>query len=438
MINRRLFLGTVGALGLMGPGKALALPTGIASAARDVWIYGLPLIEMANTRSQHLARGRANRLTHVRQLADPRSRLVTSPNNDTLYSGGWFDLSAGPVSITVPDPGNRYMSIQILDMYTNTSALISKRTFPDAIGSDGATFTLVPRGHAASGPNPIEVATPHGWIIARILTDGGDDLPLAHSVQDRISLSGPEVAQAKSYASRNDRPLDYFLSVVDLMQSDPPPSSDSGIWSNLAALGLAGGVSAAPQLSEAQLAELEAGVSEARQLIAQAIRPGRFVDGWSYPPANLGNFGSDYLFRAIVALVGLAANTPDEAMYLRSSGDDGRYFHGEGLYRLHMPAPPPVDAFWSLTMYEVTTEGQLFLTPNALNRYSIGDRTPGLRTNSDGSLDIWISREDPGRERAANWLPAPQAGPFSMTFRAYWPRQELVDGRYRLQPIERL
>lgn len=435
MINRRTFVGSVGALGLIAPGEVWATPNRMVSAARDAWIYGLPLIEMANTRSLHLSRGAANRLVHVRRLADPSRREVTAPNNDTLYSGGWFDLSAGPVSITVPDPGPRYMAVQILDMYTNTNACISKRTYPDVISGDGATFTLVLPGQSSSAPNPIEVATPHGWIIVRVLTDGEDDLPAAHALQDRINLSGPDVPQPKAYAGRNDRPLDYFLSLIDLLQSDPPPRGDSGIWAGLGTMGFTAGLNSR-DLSVAQLAEMEAGVSEARQLISQAVAHSRFIDGWRYPPPTLGNFGNDHLLRAIVALVGLAANTPDEAMYLRPAGDDGRYFYGDGVYRMHIPTPPPVDAFWSLTMYEATSEGQLFLTPNVLNRYAIGDRTHGLRTNQDGSLDIWISRSDPGGERTANWLPAPASGPFSLSFRAYWPRQELVDGRYRLQPIE--
>jgi hypothetical protein len=128
-------------------------------------------------------------------------------------------------------------------------------------------------------------------------------------------------------------------------------------------------------------------------------------------------------------------------MYLRPVAEDGRspIFTGDGPYRLSFAAGqlPPVDGFWSLTMYEATPDGQFFLTPNPIDRYAIGDRTRGLKTNPDGSLDIWIGRSDPGGGRSANWLPAPAKGPFSMTLRTYLPRTDLLDGRYRLPPVTR-
>jgi hypothetical protein len=107
------------------------------------------------------------------------------------------------------------------------------------------------------------------------------------------------------------------------------------------------------------------------------------------------------------------------------------------VQRLRFPAGglPPVGAFWSLSMYEVTPEGQYFLTENPLARYSIGDRTPGLTFNADGSLDIWISRTDPGEARRANWLPAPAAGPYRLSLRAYLPKPPLLEGAYRLPPL---
>ena len=170
----------------------------------------------------------------------------------------------------------------------------------------------------------------------------------------------------------------------------------------------------------------------------QALRVGGGVQGWSYPRSTLGDFNQDYAFRAAVALAGLAALPPAEAMYMNPMGDRGRMFTGEGPYRLSFPAGqlPAVDAFWSLTMYEATPDGQFFLVENPIRRYSIGDRTPGLKTNADDSLDIWISRADPGGDRSANWLPAPASGPFTLSFRAYLPRPEFLDGRYRLPAIQ--
>ena len=120
---------------------------------------------------------------------------------------------------------------------------------------------------------------------------------------------------------------------------------------------------------------------------------------------------------------------------MRPAGDGDGLFRGDGLYRLNLRAPIPVKAFWSLSLYEATPEGQFYFVPNPLNRYTIGDRTKGLMRAADGGLDIWIGRTDPGGARTANWLPAPKRGPFALTLRAYLPDADLVEGRYRLPPI---
>lgn len=288
----------------------------------------------------------------------------------------------------------------------------------------------------------MRMSTPHGWVLARILTNGGDDLSAACAMQDRLVLCGPSVPVPGPYAVRHDSAPSYFHTAAQLMASDPTPPQHRDALQRFSEMGLRPGQEfPVARLSESDLKQIEAGVADAQTSIIAAGKSGTgggFISGWYYPPANLGNYGDDFRLRAIVALVGLAANPPDEAMYLHPQGDQGRLFTGDGLYRLRLPTPPPVNAFWSLTMYEATAEGQLFLTKNAINRYSIGDRTKGLRFNSDGSLDIWIGRTHPGQNRAANWLPAPESGPFSLSFRAYWPKPEFIDGRYRLPPVEKL
>lgn len=186
-----------------------------------------------------------------------------------------------------------------------------------------------------------------------------------------------------------------------------------------------------PQAAEA----IEAGVVEAIAIARSARLRKHFINGWSYPLPDLGEFADHFIFRAIVAASGLGTLTPAEAMYLRPAGDGNGLFNGDGLYRLSLPGPIPVDAFWSLTMYASQGDGRFFLTANPLNRHAIGDRTEGLVRSPDGALDIWISRSGPGGARTANRLPAPQQGRFALTLRAYLPRQELLNGIYRLPPI---
>ncbi|MDI1364793.1 MAG: DUF1214 domain-containing protein, partial [bacterium] len=152
-----------------------------------------------------------------------------------------------------------------------------------------------------------------------------------------------------------------------------------------------------------------------------------------------GDFGQDYMLRAAVALGGLAALPLVEATYLRAGHDGQGLFDGTRNWRLHIPAdhPIPVESFWSLSLYEATPDKQFFFTDNPINRYAIGDRTPGLAWNADGSLDLWIGQAQPGAERVSNWLPAP-AGPFALFMRAYLPRPQLLDGSYRLPPVEEI
>ncbi len=424
-MNRRELLAMAGALGFAPGFAARAAAPGDAMAARDAYLYALPLIEMATTRARMLkAPGAAiNKLDHTRILADHTSRRVTTPNNDTLYSWSFLDLTRGPATLTIPPMGERYYSVAVMDMFTNNNVVLGTRT----IGGEGGIFTLVGPDHASTGPNPTRIATPHAWLLLRVLTDGGDDLAAAHKAQDGFLLKGPPSAPVPAYATRDAAPEAYFASARALLASDPPPPSDLRILRRTAPF-----LGAGP-FDPAVAAD---GVDEARLITMFAKGRQTFTGGWAYPRPNLGDYGQDYLYRAIVALQGLGALPVAEAMYMKAAGDDGAgTFTGDGLYRLSLPARLPLDGFWSLSMYEATADGQFFFTDNSLSRYTIGDRTRGLKRNPDGSLDIWIGRTDPGGERSANWLPAPKAGPFAMYLRAYLPRAELLDGRYRLPPV---
>lgn len=439
-MNRRQLLAAAAAFGVAPAGRSAAATGDLRSAAREAWLYGLPLIEMATTRSRALS-GRGgqpaglNRFGHTRALAGPQSRAVTAPNNDTLYSSAWLDLTNGPVTLTVPSTGARYISVAGMSMFTDNDFVLGTRTS----GGAGGRYTIVGPGQPGSGPGVVRLTTPHGWLLARILVDGEADLPAVHALQDQLQLAGPAgLAPPPAYATRQSPPLAYFATLAQLLKANPPPATDGALFARIAALGLGPAGEFDPdRFDPAAVAAIEAGVEDARQAL-KGMRPGSAVDGWSYPRSTLGFYNQDYLFRAGVALSGLAALPPAEAMYLQPApAQGGRMIDGPGPWRLHFPAGrlPPVDAFWSLTMYEATPDGQFFLVDNPIRRYSIGDRTPGLKSNADGSLTIWIARQDPGGDRSPNWLPAPASGPFSLSLRAYLPKQEMRDGRYRLPPL---
>jgi hypothetical protein len=408
--------------------------TDLRTAARAAYIYALPLIEIATTRQRGQGLGhRMGVFAHVRHLANHKHRAVTTPNNDTLYSTAQIDLSAGPVTITLPATGERYFSLALMDAYTNNFAILGTRT----TGPDGGTFRLVGPGEVVEGWNVIRSPTNHVWALARILVDGPHDLEAAREVQAGLSMQGPAAEPPGPFAARSADWREYFASAATLMAANPPPVTDLAILRTIAPMGLADGFDPS-RFSEAEVAEIEAGVAEARSEVRKGgLGGGSYVQGWSYPSSRLGDFDQDYAYRAAVALSGLAALPPAEAMYMRAEGQGARdLLDGTKAWRLHFPAdrPLPVNSFWSLSLYEATDDGQFFFTDNPLDRYAIGDRTPGLTTNPDGSLDIWIGHADPGPKRASNWLPAPD-GPFAVFLRAYLPKPELLDGHYRLPPI---
>lgn len=409
--------------------------TDLRAAARAAYIYSLPLIEVATTRQRGMSLGqRMGAFTHVRNLATPKHRAVTTPNTDTLYSTAHIDLAAGPVTITLPAAGDRYLSLALMDAYTNNFAVLGTRT----TGAGGGTFRLVGPREAAEGWNVIRSPTDHVWALARALVDGPHDLEACREVQAGISMQGPGGEPPGPYPPRQAGWAEYFAGAAALMAANPPPVTDLAALRGMAPLGLPDGFDPG-RFSPAEVAEIEAGLADGRAAArGGGGLAGEFVGGWSYPSARLGDFGQDYALRASVALGGLAALPPEEAMYLQGDGPErGKLFDGRSNWRLHFPAGGhlPVDSFWSLSLYEATDDGQFFFWDNPLNRYAIGDRTPGLVTNPDGSLDIWIGNASPGAERELNWLPAP-AAPFALFMRAYLPRPELLQGYYRMPALE--
>jgi hypothetical protein len=222
------------------------------------------------------------------------------------------------------------------------------------------------------------------------------------------------------------------------MATNPPPVTDIGLLRRIAPLGLGEGLFDPDRFSAEQAAAIEYGITAARKsLRGSATSNLKIIDGWSYAGNDLGNFGQSYDYRAAVAVGGLAALPLVEAMYMTARNDKGSLFDGAQNWQLHFAADKliPVDSFWSLSLYEATPEGQFFFVDNSLNRYAIGDRSSGLTYNEDGSLDIWISEKSPGETHQANWLPSP-AGPFALFMRAYLPKPALLEGNYRLPPVE--
>jgi hypothetical protein len=434
-----LIAATVLALGVH---KAMAADSDQTALIAKAYEYGFPLFEHARLvylysyYSGNPQRVPVNSFGHRRQLVDHTARNVTTPNNDTLYSSTVIDLSAGPVRLDVPDFGSRYFSIAFLDAYTNNFVYLGTRMN----GGRGGSYLIVnPNWRERSTDRVQLIRAPSNHIIAivRILIDGPADYEAVHRLQDALMLTPAARTQDRSDLIRPvSGDAENFVAVVNqVLQDNPPPAADLPILKELAPVGI--GPHATPLTSAQRLVWTQNFAAVRAGLVAKEI--GTQVQGWGYLLSNIGNFGTDYRTRAIIALRGIWANIPAEMHYALAATDGtGAAFDGDRRYRLHLPAgAPPAGGFWSISMYEVTKEGGLFFGDNPIHRYAIGDRTGGLVRNPDGSLDILIQRDSPGADREANWLPIP-AQKFALVARAYLPRAALLDGSFRYPGVEPL
>ena len=416
--------------------------------------YTFPLYEMARTRylavefAANPNRGAINRLAHRRSLSDAGSRAVTTPNNDTLYSSAWLDLSAGPLLVTIPKIANRYWSFQFMDAYTSTAELIGSRN-----AGDGDLTLWVAHADdptpAPTGVRVLRLPTRDGWMLVRILVDGADDARLVHKLQDAITLrvlkpdaSAAVLPHPPAPNTPMGSPTDggNYLNTVNSMLARNPVRAVNGIFASWQRTGVQQGASA----SEAQAKSW----SDALPGLTQGLKSGRtagvsMVQGWQYPPAGVGTYTENssevYRLRAATALGGLGALPTEEAIYLSAISDgENRPLTGQSRYRVKIPSGGiPAKAFWSLSMYQVESDGRLFFTHNPANRYAVGDRTAGLQKNADGSINIVVQTDAPAEPvEKANWLPAPN-GPFRMVLRAYLPSPELMQGKVTLPILER-
>ncbi len=441
-MDRRTLLAAAGAsLAPVSAARAQPSPGAVRDLARDAYVFVLPLLEVCRTRDAAFAAGlQPNTFAHRRNLAGPADRAVTTPNADTLYSSAFLDLRRGPVTVTVPASPDRYLSVALMDAWSNNFHIAGTRT-------DGgrAVKLLVATEAQAATLRPVDgvtvVTSPTNWVwaLGRTLTDGGADLAAAHAVQDGITAAG-EAGPPPPKAPPRDADLETLLRAIQALAGDAGVlKADLPTLLGLARRGLVMGVGLDGQpVDPAIKAEGQAGLDAARAQLRGAAAAAPAVNGWTYPKPDLGDFGTDHAYRAAIAVAGLAALPPREAMYMWASPEGPapgapRTFDGRRALRLDLPKLP-LDGFWSLSLYEATPEGGCFFVENALHRYAIGDRTPGLKRTADDGVSVLIGAADPGGDKRANWLPAP-AGPFALVMRAYLPRPEFLDGRFRLPPV---
>ena len=431
-------------------------------AALDAYAYGIPLMEFNRvaaaqtsvTMPDAIGDAPLNQFGHARILADPRERVIVQPNNDTLYSLAHLDLSRTALVLHVPPIAHhRYFAFEFLNPYTNVFAYVGTRT----TGERGGTFLITGpgfHGRVPHGMRRIASPYPRAWIVGRTLVSGTSDLAAAHRVQNGYALiplaayrrhglawgpAPPRHVVRIPRVVREPTGLGFFDALGTALAHNPPPARDAAILRELRTVGVGIGLHPSRDgLSSATIAALKAAVSGGPAYVAKlktllAARSITATRGWFVPPADIGAYGTDYTLRAVVALQGLAANRPAEAVYDIGVTDSSlNFLSAADAYVVHFAsgALPPARYFWSLTAYDQS----FYLVANPLRRYELGNRSPSLRRNADGSLDIYLQHTAPAAHRG-NWLPTPATGHFEVTLRLYGPRASVLDATYKLPPI---
>lgn len=380
-----------------------------------------------------------NREIHVRELSDPSSRAVTTPNNDTLYTSAILDLTAGPVEVVAPESRERYVSIAFMNPFNDQVAYIGTR----ATDGRGGRFWVVGPGHSSDVPDdvtPIRVKSNDLWMLGRVFVAGEDDLADARAVQSQISARAVNPAKpVRHFVTKPPERADAksFLALTNEILARNPAASHTARASIFEAFGIIPGrLDAFEGLSPDKKFAWSRAVDQVEdKIMAQVKADEKNAIGWTTPPRILGNYGTNDTIRAGTALVGFGALTVDEAVYYNSSTDAaGTPLNGDQTYRMVLPAAGvPTDAFWSLSMYAISSDQRLFFYENELGRFSINSHSDGLLFQPDGSIILAFQRERPS-DPSLVWMPTPE-GAFKCVFRAYLPGRAIREGRWTPPPI---
>jgi len=431
--------------------------------AKNAFIFGIPLFLIDVTKNKFTnvevpVPGLAaplNQLTISTSFPPQDQTLIVRPNADTYYTVGFLDLSKEPIVLTIPKTNDIYYLLPLLDAYGNVFSSPGKRTGV----TQGGTFLLTGpnwKDSVPAGLKEIKSPTNTVWVIGRFqVNNDKQGSQLIVPLEKKVTVI-PLSSFGKPYSAPNGRvdaslskllpneqlantPIDSFFNYINqLLVTNPPTAADAPAMANFAKIGIGPGLkfdlNSFDTATQAALKEIPKLVLGRMTEILKkgAVKP---VNGWSVAFKGFGNPGTDYDLRALVCFFGLGANIPEDAIYPTSMVDSaGNPYNGANKYVMHFEKgqTPPVDGFWSLTMYN---EGGYFIK-NPINRYAIGDRNP-LKFNADGSLDLYFQNASPGKDKESNWLPAP-AGNFNLCLRLYWPKKAVMEGAWTPPPVKKL
>lgn len=381
-------------------------------------------------------RAPVNTIGWARELATPSAKDMPTANNDTLYLSAVVVLDE-PYVLSVPDTADRYYVINVFNMWQELEHYIGRRTTGTHIGR----FVLVPPGW--TGPVPadatrLDVSTSKAWLWGRLFMAQGEPEGPVHALQDQFKLepmSGKGAsAELLALPPISGDELGFFKHLAFALGSNAPKSADEALFAQYARIGLtAKGFDDSKLSAEARRGVLRALADGPSVAISSFASTATVRNGWNWV-TGLDSFGFNYPLRAMVAGPYLGGNGEREAMYpIRYTDADGQTLNGAHTYTVTLATSPPVDAFWSLTMYNADDK---MLVENPIHRYKVGTDTDHLLTGADGSVIIAVQHEKPDPATNANWLPAP-SGDFYMILRLYQPTDAILDGTWQLPQVIR-
>jgi hypothetical protein len=435
-------------------------PAEVRTIAQDAYIYGYPMVQVYLTmyafsidKTNPQYKGPFNAPLSFARVFTPADTAFVTPNSDTPYTFLSLDLRTEPIVLTVPPAEkDRYWVFQMMDLYSFNFDYLGTRTS----GNNGGTFLVAgPRWKGSVPPGITRVLQPETEfinVVGRTQLFNPADLDKVKKIQSDykaqplsafLGQSAPPAAPAIPWIppvppAQMKTSLQFFNVMSFLLQFCPVQPSESALRADFARIGIGPGETInVDTLSPEVKAVLAGGMADGQKKIdARRASSGGDISNFFGTRAFLHN---DYVARATGGQMGIGANSKEEALYpLYEKDSSGQPLDGgKARYTLHFSKGeyPPVNAFWSLTMYGLP---QQLLVENAINRYLINSpMLPNLKLDSAGGLTIYIQADSPGKDKEANWLPAPKA-PFMLAMRYYFPKPELLEGAWKSPAVVRV
>ena len=450
-----------GALSPGGARGAEVTPAEARTIATEAYVYGFPIVDSYRIQYTYFVdrnnpeyKATWNHIASTPRVYTPADKAIQTPNSDTPYSMVGLDLRAEPIVLTVPAiEKTRYYSIQLIDAYTFNFAYIGSR----ATGNGAGSFLIAGPGWKGDKPAGVKAVitseTEFAFAIYRTQLFNPADIdnvkkvqagykvqPLSEFLAKAAPTPAPAVDFIKPLTPAEEKSSLQFFNVLNfVLQFCPTDPSETALMARFAKIDVGGGKTIdLAKLSPEMKTAMEQGIADAWVDFAGLMKEfdaGKVTSGEVF--GSRAYLKNNYLYRMGAAAAGIYGNSKDEAMYPVYGVDaDGQKLSGANRYTLHFAKGelPPVNAFWSLTMYELPAS---LLVANPLNRYLINSpMLPQLKRDADGGLTLIIQNESPGKDKEANWLPAPK-GPFILYLRLYWPKQEAIDGKWKAPPLKR-